>query len=139
MTPTRCIATTRQGKPCRAWAVQSTDPPRCASHLAVAPRAHRRAARAPVEASAPTIATASIDGAIVALLDTMARMEDLMLADDITNEERIKLFGLHSQCTSRMGRLLRDRRALSGDAADGITGAIAQALDELSTELGTEL
>ncbi len=35
---------------------------------------------------------------------------------------------------SRLGRLLRDRRALSGDAADGISDAIAKALDELGSE-----
>jgi hypothetical protein len=51
----------------------------------------------------------------------------------------VKLFALHGQNASRLGRLLRDQRALSGDAADGIAGAIAQALDELSTELGIEL
>jgi len=38
-----------------------------------------------------------------------------------------------------VARLLRDKRALSGEAADGIAGAIAQALDELSTELGIKL
>ena len=41
--------------------------------------------------------------------------------------------------TGRVGRLLRDKRAISGEAADGIAGAIATALDELSTELGTQL
>jgi len=51
----------------------------------------------------------------------------------------VKLFSLHGQNAARLGRLLRDQRALSGDAADGISGAIAQALDELSTELGTAL
>jgi len=51
----------------------------------------------------------------------------------------VKLFALHGQNASRLGRLLRDQRALSGEAADGIAGAIAQALDELSTELGTDL
>jgi hypothetical protein len=34
---------------------------------------------------------------------------------------------------------MRDQRALSGAAADGISGAIAQALDELSTHMGVEL
>ncbi len=41
--------------------------------------------------------------------------------------------------TGRVARLLRDKRALSGEAADGIAGAIAQALDELGSELGLEL
>jgi hypothetical protein len=51
----------------------------------------------------------------------------------------ITLFKLHAQTSSRLGRLLRDQRALSGQASDGIAGAIAQALDELGTELGVQL
>lgn len=34
---------------------------------------------------------------------------------------------------------LKAKRALSGEAADGLAAAFAQALDELSTELGIEL
>ena len=41
--------------------------------------------------------------------------------------------------TTRVARLLRDRRALSGEAADGLAGAIAAALDELTTDLGIKL
>jgi hypothetical protein len=54
-------------------------------------------------------------------------------------EEIARLFALHGQNASRLGRLLRDQRALSGDSADGLLAAIGQALDELSTELGIEL
>lgn len=35
--------------------------------------------------------------------------------------------------------VLKAKRALSGEAADGLAAAFAQALDELSTELGIEL
>jgi hypothetical protein len=49
------------------------------------------------------------------------------------------LFALHGQNASRLGRLLRDQRALSGAAADGLLAAIGAALDELSTELGIKL
>lgn len=38
-----------------------------------------------------------------------------------------------------VAQLLRDQRALSGAASDGIAGAIGQALDELATEWGVEL
>jgi hypothetical protein len=38
----------------------------------------------------------------------------------------------------RVARLLRDQRALTGQAGDGLSGAIAQALDELTTTLGVE-
>jgi hypothetical protein len=41
--------------------------------------------------------------------------------------------------TQTVAQLLRDQRALSGAASDGIAGAIGQALDELATEWGVEL
>lgn len=40
---------------------------------------------------------------------------------------------------SRLGHLLRDQRALSGETTDGISTAFAQALDKLSIELGYQL
>ncbi|MBN1247137.1 MAG: hypothetical protein JXC32_05725 [Anaerolineae bacterium] len=64
---------------------------------------------------------------------------DRCLAHDSDLAALAKLFALHGQNASRLGRLLRDQRALSGAAADGIAGAIAQALDELSNELGADL
>ncbi len=68
-----------------------------------------------------------------------AYLDDLLDSDQATPAEVARLLALHAQTASRLGRLLRDRRALSGEAADGIAGAIAQALDELSSELGVEL
>jgi hypothetical protein len=56
---------------------------------------------------------------------------------DITQIAR--LFALHGQNASRLGRLLRDQRALTGKSADGLLEAIGQALDEISTELGIKL
>ncbi len=54
-------------------------------------------------------------------------------------QDLLRLMALHSQNASRLGRLFRDKRALSGEAADGLAGAISQALDELSNEWGIEL
>ena len=55
------------------------------------------------------------------------------------NETLIKLFALHAQTANRIGRLLRDQRALSGKSADGIAAAFAAALDEIHTELGYDV
>ena len=57
----------------------------------------------------------------------------------LTPAEYARLAALAFQGTSTVARLLRDRRALCGDAADGISAAIGQALDELSSEWGIEL
>ena len=76
------------------------------------------------------------------LLDAQARQAQLSayideaVAEGLDTDAVVKLFGLHAQNASRLGRLLRDQRALTGGAAEGLTAAIAAALDELNTELG---
>lgn len=60
-------------------------------------------------------------------------------AQAVPLETLVKVAEALAAGTGRVARLLRDKRALSGEAADGIAGAIAAALDELSTELGVEL
>jgi len=88
----------------------------------------------------PTPAAVNIASILADLTDKQARLTELIDAADPDDVRTlIKLFSLHAQNASRMGRLLRDQRALSGQAADGIAGAIAQALDELSSEWGTPL
>ena len=66
-------------------------------------------------------------------------IEEKALAEPLNVSEMAKLLTLHGQNGSRIGRLLRDQRALSGASADGLLEAIGKALDELSTELGVEL
>ena len=146
---TKCSAATRSGAPCRAWAMPDTNPPLCSIHagrtLGGAPPGNRNAVSHGYYASSdldncdpPTI------DAIIA--DLAARQSQLsVLIDqcldktDPVLDSLVTLLKLHGQNASRLGRLLRDRQALSGQAADGIAGAIAAALDELSTIWGFPL
>ncbi len=89
--------------------------------------------------SAPAAPAATIDDAIKQLLDCQDRIAHALDENELDTETQIRAFGLMAANTRRLGRLLRDQRALSGQAADGIAGAIAQALDELSNELGQPL
>ena len=50
-----------------------------------------------------------------------------------------RYIALALQATRTVARLLRDSRAISGEASDGLCAAIGQALDELSTEWGIDL
>jgi hypothetical protein len=140
----RCTATRQDGTPCRAWAVRGSQPPLCSAHGGLAPAGatpgkgqagkHDRSTGAgPGEVT--------ITDAINALVRKMELIDALLADDDLalTTQERIRLLGLATQAASRLGRLLRDRRALAGDAADGLLGAVAQVLDEIGTELGVEL
>jgi len=94
----------------------------------------------PTSAPAGSDPAAAIADILRDLADQQTRLTEMIDATDPDDVRTlVKLFSLHAQNASRMGRLLRDQRALSGQAADGITGAIAQALDELSSEWGVTL
>ncbi len=132
----RCTALRVNGKPCQGWAQRDSDPPRCVTHAGSgeAPSAGREPGEAePISIASIIADLASKQRAISEYLDRHLTPEATDL-DEIAN-----LFALHGLNASRLGRLLRDQRALSGAASDGIAGAIAQALDELSTELGADL
>jgi hypothetical protein len=117
------------------------------------PARARRAGRAESAPSAPPGAGAStrlstghdlttIEGVIADLAERQARLtayleQVLVEGGDIAEVARV--FALHGQNASRLGRLLRDKRALSGDSADSLLSAIGTALDEISTELGIKL
>lgn len=147
MTKTRCTATTRKGNPCRAWSVPNTQPPRCAAHGGAqkppgAPVGNRNATTHGLYASNTTPHALTISDIISDLAAKQETLSDYIQAQLATNADLdalTNLFALHAQTASRLGRLLRDQRALSGQAADGLAGAIGQALDELSSELGVEL
>ena len=55
------------------------------------------------------------------------------------NIDPAKTLQLLSKGTGQLATLMRAKRALSGEAADGLADAFAKALDELSTELGIDL
>lgn len=138
----RCAATTTRGLPCRAWAQPGSDPPRCAAHavsggatkphdpqsLHIPPSKTLRSIRDVVED------TLTMQGHLSALIEAQigqGNLEELL--------QMAQLLTLHGQNAARIGRLLRDQRALSGDSADGLLEAIGKALDEISTELGVKL
>ena len=154
--PRRCTAITARGKPCKAWALADTDPPRCSAHqepIAPANGSFYAAALKPEElADLLTYADdLTLDDEIacarvvlrrlLVLLDTaaIADFADPGAPRPLTGTDLCRLFGLSLQAARTVARLLRDKRALTGEAADGISAAIAQALDELSTEWGIEL
>jgi hypothetical protein len=64
-----------------------------------------------------------------------AYIDELMAEGGGGPEEIFKLFSLSAQNASRLGRLLRDKRALSGESADGLLEAVGKVLDEINTEM----
>jgi hypothetical protein len=78
---------------------------------------------------------------VLTLLDVsdVSQYDEPTDAQPMTRADFARLMSLALQATRTIARLLRDKHALSGSAADGISGAIGTALDELSTIWGVQL
>ena len=72
-------------------------------------------------------------------MDKLLKLDDMIDAGPDDHSHQARLLQIYAQSCSRLGRLLRDRRALSGDAANGISAAVGTVLDELGTELIPEI
>ena len=88
----------------------------------------------------------------IAAMDTSQDLEDEIaivrltlrrlaarMSDDLSIREMVAVAGIMLHGAGRVAGLLRVQRAISGDAADGISGAIAKALEELGNEWGIDL
>lgn len=135
----KCNATRADGQPCAAWAVRGSDPPLCAAHSGRtgAPRGNRNAEKHGWY-SKPERPPETIDDAIALAGRKLDELDAYM--GELTDPEQIIRYGsIILQGASRLGRLLRDKRALSGESADSILQALSQAIDEIGTELGIDL
>ena len=82
-----------------------------------------------------------IEDVISDLAAKQAWLSDYIVShmDELSCSMVVRLLSLHGQNASRLGKLLRDQQALSGEASDGISLAIELAMEELSEILGTDL
>jgi len=81
----------------------------------------------------------TLDDEIAVARVMLRRLFEKVGNPDLSTEELAEISKIALTATGSIARLLRSNRALSGEAADGISGAIAQALDELGNEWGVEL
>ncbi len=146
----RCTATCADGSPCRAWAVRTSDPPRCAPHgggraRVGAPARNQNAVTHGFYASKspppwdgePACSIDTVIADLYAKYQRLSRYIDENM-DHLSTAEFARLTSLHGQSASRLGRLLRDRRILQPEE-DGMSSAIEQALKELGEEWGVDL
>lgn len=130
----RCQALTAKGTPCKAWAMHGSD--LCAAHSGKT--ATNRLSHGFY--TKPDKPLETIDDVIADALEKQARLSAILdNTADLDGADLAKLLAIHGQNASRLGRLLRDRRALSGESADGLLTALGTALDEIATELGITL
>ena len=121
----RCTALTNAGRPCQAWAVHGTDPPRCAAHGGMEPTGDDLDAEEALEQE-----IYAVRRILWMLLDHLDEDPELGV------QQLARIAPLMLNTTRTVAQLLRDQKALSGETAEGITGAIGQALDELAVEWG---
>ena len=147
-TKRRCTQLTKTGNYCRAWALRDSDPPTCAMHAGRvtgqgAPEGNRNAITHGLYASIDLDdhEHPPINGVIQDLVARQVQLSALIDThlDDLTIQDLARLFAIHGQNASRLGRLLRDRKALSGDVDDRFQQIMDMALDGLSEEWGIEL
>jgi len=148
----KCTATTKANRPCRAYAVRGTDPPRCSVHRKVGTGPSQPAASAPagrdfyrrsysLEEIADLVAREAGDDLedeiSAARVATRRVMEQLQR--ELDPAEYGKLARVVFTGSNTVARLLRIQRLLARESEDGIASAIEEALDELEKDLGLEL
>jgi hypothetical protein len=146
----RCTAIRADGSPCRAWAVHGTDPPRCAPHgggraPVGAPLGNRNASTHGFYANSAGPDSSqdecTIDGLIADLYRKQKRLSRYIdeHIDDLPPADLARFLRIHAQSSSRLGRLLRDRRILNGGWNQAMDDIFGQALAELGEEWGVKL
>lgn len=154
----RCLALTRQGNPCRNWAMQGSEE-RCGRPLC---RAHTITALTPADGDIPWhlyAAYFSVEerAALKQVLDTLAGEESLsgeieaariMLRrlfahmaslGELTTDQIVRLAPLVLFNTRTIARLLKDKQLLRQGEPDGSQAIFDKALDMISEEWGVEL
>lgn len=132
--PTRCTATTAAERPCRAWAVRETDPPRCTAHR---DRDRRQKEAAAQEAAAKQAALLAqiddLDARIARLGEYIdGRRKELDVGD------LCRLLDLHSKMLGRVTRMRRAQNDLDGNQSV-LMDATHEVLDGISDKVGVPL
>ena len=79
-----------------------------------------------------------LEDEITALRVRMSRIMK-QLEEELPVEEYARLTDLQVKLSSTIARLMRAQRAISGESAEGFSGAFAQAMDELANEWGLDI
>ena len=140
---TRCGANTAAGRPCRAWAVRGTDPPRCASHGG----ARGRPGAPKGNGNAVTHGAYEKDdlagGIAVHVQDLDRRIAKLgAYIDEREEEPGFELAGHLDLLSKMMGRVTRMRQVqarMGGSASQNLRKAVGLVLDEMGCALGVDL
>ena len=165
-TKVQCSFTTKEGRPCRAWAVRGSEPPACYSHLRTnggndgGEQAHTDYMRSNWGEETPEAGFYRHTLSDEELADLVIYAAELSLDDEIActriavrrtleflNErsgslseaEYLRAAALVFQGARTIARLLREQQALTGGEDSRLQAIFDAALDGLSEDLGIEL
>jgi uncharacterized protein YjcR len=157
MSGRKCTASTQSGKPCRAWALRESDPPRCSAHAgrnqgAGAPKGNQnRLAHGfysrfyTLEELADLLETADIPELAAEIATARIAVRRVLQFLHDQNGRHLDPQHFHASIallftgSSTVARLLRQQRAISGEAADTLTEALAAALEQVGDQLDLDL
>lgn len=80
-----------------------------------------------------------IDGILAGLVEIQERLEAYLQQEVDDVQDAVRVFELYGRNAATLGRLLRDRQALSEATVEGLSEVIGQALDELAKEWKVDL
>lgn len=129
---------------CQAWALRNAD--RCYAHRDRPPPVPSEAAPPPtlglytdafspedLARLAPLLERLSLDDEIWMVRMINDRLLQRLQEGPVDDELLVRLARLLYQGAGQVARLLRDRRAITGDAEEGFAQAMGRVLDELNT------
>ncbi len=144
-TSRKCPAPKKDGSPCQAWAVRTSHPPRCAPHGG----GKARVGAPDGNDNATTHGAYSLSATPPTNLDTRIKDLDTRVCElsefiDTLDENtalgnRLAVLDLHGRLTSRLGRLMKDRQAVTEDGVQGMAAELREALSIASGILGVDL
>lgn len=81
----------------------------------------------------------TLDDEIAAVRVALRRVFKIIFDNELTSDQYAQLISLTFTGANTIARLLRAKKVISGEAADGISGSFATVLDELNDIFDVEL
>ncbi|HET6444437.1 MAG TPA: hypothetical protein VFI27_07630 [candidate division Zixibacteria bacterium] len=147
----RCSGRRADGKPCRGYALRSSDPPLCYAHARIAQSQNEEESSSPgagfysrcytLEEIADMVALALDDSLEDELAATRIAVRRVMqqLHEELSVDEYAHMAGIIFRGTNTVARLLRINKALSKENDSEIATGIGEALDLIGPEYDLEL
>ena len=140
----KCTGMKKDGTPCKAWAVRGSDPPLCGAHGGGVARPGPPVGNKNAEkhGAYSLVPSGDLDARIVELHHKIGRLSvyiDKQLEGEKADDTLQGLLDTYGRLVSRVGRLERDRQAVTGGDVDVLDRDLDAVLGIVSEILGMDL